>query len=326
MEKINLDYDNFEISKGIIISNEDRENLRLFYGPFLGAEAIYLYEYLLDLVKDTNWRKVEFPFSHLTLFLNASIDSLNLARKKLEAVGLINLYNDNSKAISIFDLQKPLDYNGIINNEYISKLIKEKIGLSNLNYLLSTKKHKMNIIDDSNYEDITTNFFDMFNSNESDTKNNIKQHYTNVGKKEYTTNELKVMTKNKHIKIPLQAGSVIYTNTYEAIINLKPEEFYSQINKISLSMVDNDLIAFWNNKVVDYKILNLAMFIGRKARKTDTWTKYVGTLIKELETQNINDYYEAEEYLIGKMFNNSKLRHIYDEFIILKNNIQGRNE
>ncbi|MBU4693004.1 hypothetical protein KQ876_02135 [Mycoplasma sp. CSL7491-lung] len=326
MEKVNLDYDNFEISKTTIISNEDRENLRLFYGPFLGAEAVYLYEYLLDLVKESNWRKVEFPFSLLSLYLNINIDSLNVARKKLEAVGLINLYNDNSKAISIFDLQKPLDYNGIINNEYISNLIKDNIGLSNLNYLISTKKHKISVIDDSNYEDITTNFFDMFNPNETSSKNNIKQHYTNVGKKEYTENELRVMTKNQHIKIPLQAGSVIYTNTYDAIINLKPDEFYSQINKISLSMVDNDLISFWASKVTDYKVLNLAMFIGRKARKTDSWTKYVNTLIKELETQNINDYYEAEEYLIGKMFNNSKLRPIYDEFIVLKNNIQGRNE
>ncbi|UWV94090.1 hypothetical protein NW062_02215 [Mycoplasmopsis cynos] len=103
-----------------------------------------MYEYLMDLSRNSDFANIPFNFSSLNLFLNSREDDLNKSRKELEALGLINTFKNNKKAITVFVLQRPLTANEIIKNPFITKLL-VKHSQSDFEKLTRRTKEKLNL-------------------------------------------------------------------------------------------------------------------------------------------------------------------------------------
>ncbi|UWV82793.1 hypothetical protein [Mycoplasmopsis cynos] len=99
----------------------------------------------MDLSRNSDFANIPFNFSSLNLFLNSHEDDLNKSRKELEALGLINTFKNNKKAITVFVLQRPLTANEIIKNPFITKLLVKHIGQGNFEKLTRRTKEKLNL-------------------------------------------------------------------------------------------------------------------------------------------------------------------------------------
>ncbi len=315
----------FAIQKNTFISSEDLSNLREFYGSVLGAEPIFLYEYLLDLGKNSDFVQTNFDFSALTLFLNMDAQKLDFARKSLEAIGLINTYYDNKKAITVFSLQKPLDAQGIKNNTFISQLIIKRLGKSHFDFLIKNKLNKINLLTGEQYEDATTSFFDVFDFEVSQTNSKrIDEFLIDLGKR--TKHELEIKQMAKTIKaspMRLEIGNVLYSNEYEGILKLSSLEFYTQLFDQQPTEIAQKYLLEWKKTVKDDRVINLVLYLaflklGTAAKKGERCFKLANSLIKEVNQKHIIGFDNIENYLDGKFEFSNEYNDVYKQKSFLK--------
>nr|WP_322958965.1 hypothetical protein [Mycoplasmopsis canis]WQQ12357.1 hypothetical protein RRG48_03150 [Mycoplasmopsis canis] len=313
-----LEFEHFAITRNDIISSDDLTNLRKLYGPIVGGLGILLYEYLIDISRNSDFVEVPFNFSSLNLFLNSHEHELNKSREELEALGLINTYKDDSKALTIFELQRPLSSNEIAKNPFISKLLTKKVGKTNYDKLIKANnlfKKSTNLF---GFKEISANFFNIFSNTLKDNDDVLKTFYLEEGSKEIAKPELKVIAKTKMIYTPLAIGNIKYSNVYQAILNLDNTSFLKQIlNKSELNEEEN-MIAVWSKSIKDQKALNMIIFYSVKRKNTENWFKYVNSLISEVLSKNISNFDDVEKYLDGKFKSNIRTKSIYDEKVLLK--------
>ncbi|UWW00513.1 hypothetical protein RRG49_02235 [Mycoplasmopsis felis] len=326
MKSLKLDYNKFIVSKKFNITYDDLHNLRQFYGIFLGTTAVCLYQYLIDLLNGSYESIVEFDFKTLALFLNVHEDELQIARKRLEGAGLLNTYKDNKKALTIFEIQKPISIEDLQKNAFLTNLIESKIGEINFKRLIDSRKLKLSSnYDNFNYEDITTDFFTMF---QNVSKSYIKEMDKDIIKKSGSTyisdNEVKVYSKKQNLNIKLEIGNIQYSNEYEAIFKLSVQDFFKQITENNLSMSDLTLIDSWKSQIFDEKVLNLIIYISKQKYKTDRWKKSVSILIKEINSQNLVKFSEVETYLDGKLKMDRRYLHIFETKTVLKRSFESK--
>ena len=86
--------DYYEVYLKSIISDFDRDTLSMLYQPIIGGAAVALY---LSLQQDH--KKIDHLFSHQELVdsIGFSIDVIQDARSKLEAIGLLSTYYKTEK-------------------------------------------------------------------------------------------------------------------------------------------------------------------------------------------------------------------------------------
>ncbi|WP_426460922.1 hypothetical protein [Mycoplasma hafezii] len=320
-----LRFSYFAVQKEQHISSEDLTNLRELYGSILGAEPIFLYETLLDFSKGTNFQKTSIDFNSLSIFCAMEIEHLEIARKKLEAIGLINTYYDNKKAITVFTLQKPLDAIGIKNNMFISDLIIQKLGKSQFDFMIKNKSKKVSVLSGKQYEDATTSFFEMFNlEKQEEEAKRVDQFLIDLGKRTKSDLEIKQMSKSiKPTAIKLEFGNTQYSNEYEALLKLTIIDFYKQLLDHEPNEAAQNYLIDWKKKLADDKTINLVMYLaflkqGHTANKSDRWLKLANTLIKEVTQKEINGFENIENYLDGKFEFSNEYNDVYKQKNFLK--------
>ncbi len=82
----------FTVEKNTDIINNDLKTLRNLYTPIIGTNSTCLYELFLDYSNLNNQIITYFPIKDVESTLGLSSDEVKMARKKLEAVGLIRTY------------------------------------------------------------------------------------------------------------------------------------------------------------------------------------------------------------------------------------------
>ncbi|WP_027121249.1 hypothetical protein [Mycoplasma leonicaptivi] len=322
--KKTLDYESFAVVKTTHISSEDLHNLRQFYGPVIGSTGVFLYEYLLDLCKNKTSVTVEFPFSTLCIYMNMHENDLNKARREIEGLGLINTYKNDLKTMTFFRIHKPLNYDGLAKNPFVSNLIIQKIGLTNFNRMLNSRKPDFDNCSTNDFEDVSTNFFEIFDKNDDQEKQTIKNHFISLGNKEVNPVELHTISNKLNLRVPLQFGSVKFSNEYEAVLKLNNYEFFEQLSGEKITDFDKNNIEKWKNALQDSFALNYVMLIARKRRKTNTWIKLIDSMIKELTSQNIFSFSDVETYINGMLRSNSNTKNVYEQIVLLKNSYLGK--
>lgn len=142
---------------------EDRKLITLLYQPIIGTNAVSLYLTLLDDLMKEDVMSDSFTHHHLMTTTQMSLDTLKIAREKLEATGLLKTYvHEESINHYVYVLYAPLDAANFFNHPVLNVVLYNNIGKKEYDKLVSYfKVPRLNLKD---YEDITLKFSEVFQS------------------------------------------------------------------------------------------------------------------------------------------------------------------
>lgn len=147
-----------------ILSENDKLVIINLYEPIIGSQAVSLYLTLWCDLERINVDNPHHTHHHLMTILKSRLDDILLARKSLEAVGLLKTYlkeNDNINEY-IYELYSPLSAYEFFNHPILNVLLLNNIGDREYNEI---KKHyKRSTINKSEYQEITSSMNETFKS------------------------------------------------------------------------------------------------------------------------------------------------------------------
>ena len=164
MEKYSLmPADSYVVINKTILHDEDRKIITSLYLPIIGIEAVMLYFTLwADL---DNAQIVSKDFSHQKLIstLRMTVNEIESARGKLEAIGLVKtLIKTGSVNNYIYELYSPVSANEFLSHPILNIVLYSNIGKTEYDNVV--KSFKLPRFNTSSYEDITKSFNDVFES------------------------------------------------------------------------------------------------------------------------------------------------------------------
>lgn len=172
-----LPADTYIVVNHTYLDNESRSVLLKLYQPIIGAVAINLYLTLWSDLDSLSIISTEYTHHNLMSKTRIKLDDLIEAREKLEAIGLIKTYlkKDNINNY-IYELYSPLDPKEFFDNPILSFSLQNNIGKKE--YDKTYKFFQIPKIDLKGYQDISSNFSDIFQTDSNisfqETTNNIR--------------------------------------------------------------------------------------------------------------------------------------------------------
>ena len=148
-------YNDFDTSK----RSKELHNL---YLPLLGNDAISLYTFFgSKMLSDKNLSKSYLHYDILDN-LGLSDNKFLIARKKLEALGLIqSLYFDNNGVGQfIYKIKEALSFDEFFNTPMLAKLLENTLGSNNYSELVNY--YSLDKVSFKSFEDISAKFSDVF--------------------------------------------------------------------------------------------------------------------------------------------------------------------
>ena len=191
--------------------------VRQFYLPIIEHNSTILYEYLFSLDQSDSAYKPGVNIDELSKLISMSMDDLILAKKNLEAVGLIRTFAKNDNKSGLITILKPLTLDKFISNDVLKSNLLKKIGEIMFEKLVL--EHKPRPISKNEYIEISAKYFDMFD-------------YSFEKEKEYETNDLKLPTFENHI---------------DAIKSLTPNQYIQFLDKGAMTFGQKEYINFSRN-------------------------------------------------------------------------------
>lgn len=178
-----LQADIYTVINQSILTEVDKQILISLYEPIIGSTAISLF---LTLWQDLDKSEIisrDLNHHHLMVTLKTTLDKIEIARKGLEAVGLLKTYikkTDNNNEY-LYELYSPLSAYEFFNHPVLSTILLNNVG--ELEYKYLNEYYKKIVVNKKEYEEITATMNDIFKSitpfeKENDeirkrTKNNI---------------------------------------------------------------------------------------------------------------------------------------------------------
>ncbi len=164
MKEINiLPADTFIVVNRTILSENDRKIISMLYQPIIGSIATSLYYTLWADLDKAEILSSEYTHHHLMSSLRIKMEHIVIARKKLEAVGLVKTYVKKSDVNSfVYELFSPISASEFFNHPILNIVLYNNIGKKEYENLL--KYFKVPRINLSSYEDITSSFNSVFDS------------------------------------------------------------------------------------------------------------------------------------------------------------------
>ena len=156
-----LPADSYLLVNKSFLNENDRKLLTTLYQPIIGTVAICLYFTLWSDLNKTNIISNEFTHHHLMNSMGLKLDEIVIARKKLEALGLLKtFFKEGNINNYIYELYSPLSPIEFFSNPILSSSLLASIGKKEYQMLISYfKPLKLNI---SEFENITSSFSDIY--------------------------------------------------------------------------------------------------------------------------------------------------------------------
>ena len=161
---------------------DERDVLTLLYQPILGSDAFTLYLTLWSLINRDRRKAPEFPHSVLYDTLRMSPASFEQARQKLEAIGLLDTYHNES--MYLYELKAPVSAEEFIKDGSLGAYLFSRMGqevfdtISDLFRVAGTDK--------DGFQNISSTFDKVFDSLPKPIETN--HHYQNRNKGKITIN------------------------------------------------------------------------------------------------------------------------------------------
>ncbi len=151
-----------KIRSTMSLSSDDLSVLALLYQPLITANAFTLYVTLHTLL---NKETLEFDgqIKNVLNIINVSLKEFEIAKNKLEAVGLLNTYHGADGYI--LEINQPLGANEFIMDGSLGVYLFTEIGEDD--FMSLSKRFKINNLQKKKYENVTKNFSDVFKSHTS---------------------------------------------------------------------------------------------------------------------------------------------------------------
>ncbi len=262
MNDINiLPADTFVVVNKTILNENDRKLINMLYQPIIGSFATSLYYTLWSDLDKSELLSKEYTHHHLMTSLRIKMDAIIIARKKLEAIGLLKTYLKKGNVNSyVYELYSPISAHDFFNHPILNIVLYNNVGKKEYENILSY--FKVPRINTTGYEDITAAFSDVYESVSATTYDNLNE-------------DIRV-NKTGNIKIDKSFDFDLLTSSIpEGIINSKT------FNKDIKELITN-LSYVYNMDALDMKssILNSI--------------KENGLIDKVLLRKNVRNYYKYQ--------------------------------
>ena len=164
MKELNLSpADTYIVINKTIIENEDRTVLTMLYQPIIGPLPVMLYFSLWADLDKSELMSTEHTHHHLATKMQLSLNEIEDARKKLEAIGLLKtFYKEENINIYIYQLYSPVKPSDFFNHPILNVVLYNNTGKKEYEKLKNF--FKMPKINTSDFDDITASFTDVFTS------------------------------------------------------------------------------------------------------------------------------------------------------------------
>lgn len=164
MREINiLPADTFIVVNRTILSENDRKIISMLYQPIIGSIATSLYYTLWADLDKTELLSAEYTHHHLMTSLRIKLDSIIVARKKLEATGLLKTFAKKGDTNSfVYEIFSPIKASEFFNHPILNIVLYNNVGKKEYEKLL--EYFKVPRINLSGYEELTSSFDEVFES------------------------------------------------------------------------------------------------------------------------------------------------------------------
>lgn len=158
-----LPADQYIVVNKTVFYEEDRRLLTMLYQPIIGYSAVSLYLSLIDDLDSSERMSGDLNHHHLMAMMQLRLEDILVAREKLEAVGLLKTYMKKGNVNHyVYLLYSPISANEFFNHPILNIVLYNNIGKKEYDKRLEFfKVPKINLKD---YEDISSNFNDVFES------------------------------------------------------------------------------------------------------------------------------------------------------------------
>lgn len=152
--------DKFKLITYQNIDIDERNVVTLLYQPLLGCKAFSLYLTLWSLIDRSRLKTPIYLHKKLYDILSIKPKAFSDARKKLEAIGLLVVYQNEE--IFLYELKAPLTATEFIKDGNLGAYLFKEIGKSNFDELVSL--FRISSVEKDGFKNITTNFDEVFDS------------------------------------------------------------------------------------------------------------------------------------------------------------------
>lgn len=175
MKNLNvLPADTFVVVNRTILNENDRRIISMLYQPIIGSFATNLYYTLWADLDRTELTSLEYTHHHLMTSLRTKMDVIIMARKKLEAIGLLKTFVKKENVNNyIYELYSPISAHEFFNHPILNIVLYNNVGKSEYEKLISY--FKVPRITTANYEDITCKFDEVFESASATSFDNLNE-------------------------------------------------------------------------------------------------------------------------------------------------------
>jgi len=164
MQKYNLlPADTYTVVNKSILTDYDRKILSMLYQPIIGPLPIMLYLSLWSDLDKLELLSEEYTHHHLVVNMHLSLEEIEIARKKLEGIGLIKSFikKDNVNSY-IYELYSPVSANEFLNHPILNIVLYNNVGKKEYEKLVDY--FKIPKINTTSYEEITSSFNEVFDT------------------------------------------------------------------------------------------------------------------------------------------------------------------
>lgn len=158
-----LPADTYVVVNRTVIKDLDRKLITMLYQPIIGYSATSLYFTLVDDLDKRELMSEELTHHHLMSTMQLKLEDIVVARKKLEAVGLLKTYfKKNHVNNYIYLLYSPMSANDFLNHPVLNIVLYNNLGKKEYDRIVDFFRiPKVNVKD---YEDISSSFSTVFQS------------------------------------------------------------------------------------------------------------------------------------------------------------------
>lgn len=162
-EIVILPADTYVVVNKTIIKDLDRKLITMLYQPIIGYSATSLYFTLVDDLDKRELMSDDLTHHHLMSTMQLKLEEIVVARKKLEAVGLLKTYYRKDHVNNyIYLLYSPMSASEFLNHPVLNIVLYNNLGKKEYDRIVDFFKiPKISLKD---YEDISSNFSSVFTS------------------------------------------------------------------------------------------------------------------------------------------------------------------
>ncbi len=172
-----LPIDQYLVKTDSVLHDFDRRVLTLLYQPLIGSESFALYMLFWGEVEAYKYWGSPSTHRNIMASLHTNLDNILAARKKLEAIGLLKSYVQETSDVRnfIYDLNPPLSPLAFFSSDFpYSIFLKEEVGELRYNKLKSLFLTKS--VNTNEFKDISQSFSDVFETTSEHDKNRLYNH------------------------------------------------------------------------------------------------------------------------------------------------------